>query len=470
MGIVYKRGLKMEIRNSGYIESITSDGEEIQIDSGIMARIRSMDPYTQIEILRTQRRGLMNRLESLSSRSLTPEEQAGFDALVAHINELDARVATIEAEVMADPANDPGDAPTPKRSVQKQVRTPVPNIQNRWRRDRVSKNAIRSWLRLGTSVEERQDIEIAKNAGALSSNAFEIETRMDTGASPGSNTVAKGFVAEYEKQLKYYAPWLNLCRVINSRNGEPLRLPVDKDQYGAYATGSWISELTADTEKEPTMAEVTFGAYTISSGLVSVSWELLQDASINIDQLLADQLAARIGRTLDAAVTTGTGSGQPTGFLTNAGSTGIPSGNVLTGSSASALTLDDLVNAINLLDKAYQSRTGVAWAMNAATLTALRKLKDSQSRYLVNDAVNGAAPTLFGYPVVIAPGMANIGTGNKSVVLADWSKYVIRQVQGTTLKKSADYLFNKRATCFVALARYDANWADPRAGVAIAHP
>jgi HK97 family phage major capsid protein len=438
-----------------------------------MARIRSKEPKTQIDILKAERRGLMNRLESLSSRELTPEEQAAFDALVNHVHELDARIEIIEAEMGVDPTTvDPGEAPPAKRSVQKHINIPAPNIRDMMgKREMVSKNAIRSWLRLGTSVEERQDVEIARNAGALSPSAFEIETRdVVTGSSPGSNMVARGFVAEYEKQLKYYAPWLNICRVINSRNGEPLRLPVDKDQYGTYATGSWISEMTADSEKEPTMSEVTFNAYTLSSGLVSVSWELLQDSSINIDQLLADQLAARIGRALDAAVTTGSGSGQPTGFLTNAGTTGIPSGNVLTAASASALALDDLVNAINLLDKAYQSRPGVAWAMNAATLTSLRKLKDSQSRYLVNDAVNGAAPTLFGYPVVIAPGMSNVGTGNKSVVLADFSKYVIRQVQGTTLKKSADYLFNKRATCFVALARYDANWSDPRAGVAIAHP
>ena len=441
---------------------------EIRNNGGHITGINRAEARTQIDLLKTERRGIMNRMEGMASRALSPEEQAAFDGLVQQVQEIDARVQTLEAEVMADPAADAGDAPV--RHFPVESLSPMTS-RSFWRKDAARQNGIRSWLRINTPLQEARDVEIAQSVGALNSTVIELDTRdMVTGSSPGSNTVARSFIAEYEKQLKHYAPWLEFCRVINSRNGEPLRLPVDKDQYGTYASGAWISELAADSEKEPTMAEVTFNAYTLSSGMVTVSWELLQDASINVDQLLADQLAARIGRSLDTAITTGSGSGQPTGFLTNAGSTGIPSGNIYTAASASALVLDDLISAINLLDVAYQSRPGVRWAMNATTLTALRKLKDSQGRYLVNDAVNGAAPTIFGYPVVVAPAMSNIGTGNKSVVLADFSKYVIRQVAGTTLKKSADYLFNKRATVFAAMARYDANWADPRAGVAIAHP
>jgi len=468
----------METRNSGgFIDKLESNGEEFTplhgLD-GFIYSVRGHEPKTQIDLLKAQRRGLMNRLESLHSRALSPEEQAVFEGLVAHVEAIDQRVSTLEAELGVDPVSmDAGDVP-PARSAIKHVRVPVPNVFEDFSRrsmTMVGENAIRSWLRLGTPVQEKRDSEVAQRAGAVSPNVIEINTRdMVTGSSPGSNVIARSFVAEYEKQLKYYAPWLNVCRVINSRNGEPLRLPVDKDQYGTYATGAWVSELAADSEKEPAMAEVTFNSYTLSSGLVTVSWELLQDSSINLDALLADQLAARIGRALDTAITTGNGSGQPTGFLHAAGSTGIPAGNISTAANASALALDDLINAINVLDVAYQSRQGVHWAMNSSTLTSLRKLKDSQARYLVNDAVNGAAPTILGYPVIIAPQMANIGTGNKSVVLADFSKYVIRQVQGTTLKKSDDYLFNKRATVFAAMARYDANWADPRAGVAIAHP
>jgi DNA replication initiation complex subunit (GINS family) len=67
---------------------------------------------TREELLEA-RSALMAQLTGMQERQLTPEEQSAFDALVAQVNEIDAKVTTLEAEMMVDPAADPGEGHLP---------------------------------------------------------------------------------------------------------------------------------------------------------------------------------------------------------------------------------------------------------------------------------------------------------------------------------------------------------------------
>ena len=51
--------------------------------------------------------------------------------------------------------------------------------------------------------------------------------------------------------------------------------------------------------------------------------------------------------------------------------------------------------------------------------------------------------------------MAEIATGNKTVLFGDFSKYVIRQARTPELVVSTEKLVDQRMTVFYLFARYD---------------
>ena len=54
----------------------------------------------------------------------------------------------------------------------------------------------------------------------------------------------------------------------------------------------------------------------------------------------------------------------------------------ITAASATAITSDELIDLIHAVDPAYRNSPNTAMMMNDSTLKAVRKLKDSQNRYL----------------------------------------------------------------------------------------
>ena len=61
--------------------------------------------------------------------------------------------------------------------------------------------------------------------------------------------------------------------------------------------------------------------------------------------------------------------------------------------------------------------------MNSATAGAVRKLKDSEGRFLWSDSlVAGQPPTLLGYPVIIAEDMPAIASGAFSIAFGDFRR------------------------------------------------
>jgi len=57
----------------------------------------------------------------------------------------------------------------------------------------------------------------------------------------------------------------------------------------------------------------------------------------------------------------------------------------------------------------------VAWFMHSKMLTSIRKLKDSQQRYLIVDPTSGNIPTLWGKPIIISDRMPTTGSGGSTV-------------------------------------------------------
>src|SRR5260370_23375335 len=80
-----------------------------------------------------------------------------------------------------------------------------------------------------------------------------------------------------------------------------------------------------------------------------MSLELLQDSAFDLEAWLAERFGERFGRAYEAALTTGTGSNQPTGLLTAVAASGVAPV-VAAGSAESTGGLQTGVNSIGYSD------------------------------------------------------------------------------------------------------------------------
>lgn len=427
------------------------------------------------EELLEARSAKMAQLTAMQERQLTPEEQAAFDALVAQVNEIDAKVTTLEAEVMADPAADPGDAaveqasarsiPTlnelpkpPAASEPVYVNTPVPNIVRDLNDRRANRNrdmALRGWALQPTGLCTADHVRAANEIGfnlnnkVLNLRLNEIpgkETRaQSTSGTAGGYLIPTDLIRSLETALAYTCPIRQFAQVLRTASGNPIDIPTVDDTSNS---GELVAENTAYAAQDVTFSKVTLNAYKFTSKLVLASLELLQDSAINVGEILGNLLGERIGRSQLGFFTTGTGSSQPQGAVT-----GSAAG--VTSASATAIAVDDLLGLVHSVDRAY--RDAGAFMMHDSILLAVRKLKDSTNQPIFTQSyIVGEPDRLFGYPVVINNSMAStVATTNKTVLFGDWSKFIIRDALDIQLVRSDERYMEYGQSAFVALARSD---------------
>ena len=99
--------------------------------------------------------------------------------------------------------------------------------------------------------------------------------------------------------------------------------------------------------------------------------------------------------------------------------------------------------------------------MADSTLKIVKKLKDSQNRYLWMSGLAFKEPdTINGYPYTINQHMPAATTTLKSLLFGDFSKYFIRRAGGVMLMRLVERYADYNQTGFVAFQRADGNLVD----------
>ena len=125
---------------------------------------------------------------------------------------------------------------------------------------------------------------------------------------------------------------------------------------------------------------------------------------------------------------------------------------------AGAFTADNIFDLIYSLDGALRQKNTFGLQMNAKSIAAVRKLKDSYGRYLFDPALSAEKRDLIGgYQVFENPAMADPAIGAKSIIAGDLSAYYVRSVGGVRLDRSDDYAFGSDLTTFRFTFRVDGN-------------
>ena len=269
-----------------------------------------------------------------------------------------------------------------------------------------------------------------------------------TPSSTGS-PVPTSFYQKVIELARLTGPMLQTSTVLNTASGEPLQIP----SLGSYSAATVKAPGASIDDAAPVFNSfTTLSAYKYS-GLISVARELMEDSGVDLMSFIATEVGNALGYAVSSALTVGTGTVQPTGVVTAAGS-GITGATGGTG----AFTADNIFDLIYSLDGALRQKNTFGLQMNAKSIAAVRKLKDSYGRYLFDPALSAEKRDLIGgYQVFENPAMADPGLGAKSIIAGDLSAYYVRSVGGVRLDRSDDYAFGSDLTTFRFTFRVDGN-------------
>ena len=211
------------------------------------------------------------------------------------------------------------------------------------------------------------------------------------------------------------------------------------------------AESAAYAQSEPTMGEVEFNPYKYTK-LSKVTEELVADSRFDVwTQILQPDWTQAFAAAENAAFTTGTGSSEPQGVVTG-------SALGVTAASATAITADEVIDLVHSVSYLYRQRA--KFMMHDTTLRELRQLKDGEGRYLwsIDGGLNGS-PTgsLLGYPVITNNSMAEIATGNKTILFGDFSYYVIGDWAGVGMQRLDELYAGTGEVGFRGYRRFDGN-------------
>ena len=195
------------------------------------------------------------------------------------------------------------------------------------------------------------------------------------------------------------------------------------------ADTGWVGEVAARPQTNtPVLAEMQFPTMELYA-MSAASSALLDDAIVNIDEWLAEEVRLAFAEQEGKAFVTGDGVNKPKGFLTypviaNASWTFGNLGYIATGTAGAfpaASPGDKLLDLVYAAKAPY--RANGTFVMNRQTQSAVRKLKDGQGNYLWQPSnAPGETPSLLGYPVAECEDMPNVATDSLSLAFGDFSR------------------------------------------------
>lgn len=361
--------------------------------------------------LREQRISLALQMRTLVDGDWTAQDEERFGKLDLELNAMDRKIDAVER---ADRVSAEHSAIRGEIVAQGENRTEVRGDPS----PPEQRQALLAYLR-GTTDTLTPELRRWTSRRVAEGRAQSVGT-----------TTAGGFLVNYEfgQQIeaarRAYGAMLSVSTIYPTSSGAALLLPT-VDETGV--SGSILSENASISESAMTFAQTSVPSYMYTSGLVLISYQLLQDSEFPLDAFIADALGTRLGRAQNAHWTTGTGSSQPSGVVTGAAAG-------VTGATGSTITCtyNNIVDLIYSVDPAY--RTNAKFMMNDTAIAVLRKLVDSQNRPLWEPAVQMGQPDMiFGYPIVTNQQVAVMAASAKSILFGDFSRYVIRDVSGVQI-------------------------------------
>ena len=229
-----------------------------------------------------------------------------------------------------------------------------------------------------------------------------------------------------------------------------LKVPVwgDADSHNikvGYQTE--FTELTADSGK---FTSVDLGGY-LAGALTLIGKSVENNAAFSVVDFIVNQMAEEIAIWIEGQLLNGTGSGQAQGALN--------AKNKVTAAGQQVITADELIDLQAKVKQVYQANA--CWTMHPDTFTAIRKLKDGNNRYLLQDDVTGEFPyRLLGKPVHISDNMPKLGASAKAILYGDYSGLSVNVRENISIEILREKYATQHAIGVVSWFEFDSKITD----------
>lgn len=341
------------------------------------------------------------------NRGFTPEETAEFDRIENEIKSLDS---TIKAEERAKNISD---------------------IQPEKQSDRaeIEKRAFADYIK-GKITEMRageQNIDIGNNGAVI------------------PQSIANKIIDE----VKDICPILAGADIYYSKG--TLKIPkwTKANSTHDITTGyaSEFTELTADSGK---FVSVDLNGFLCGS-LVLVGKSVINNSAVNLTDFVIRKVSEKISQFIEKELLTGTGTNSAQGALNTS--------NIVTGASSTAITFDELIDLQSAVKQVYQKNA--CWTMNPKTFNAIKKLKDTTGRVLIEPDASKPFPyILLGKPVYVSDNMPEIEAGAKTVLYGDYSGLSVNFRESISIEMLREKYATQHAVGVCAWYEFDSRITD----------
>ncbi|MBD8906830.1 phage major capsid protein [Methylorubrum zatmanii] len=332
----------------------------------------------------------------------------------------DTRLAEIEHRLTADVVTE-----------EKLARIDAALDHAKTRLDRISLDRARPPLgggepvRDASATEHKAAFDLYVRAGESAGLKRLEEKALSAGAGPdGGYLVPSTVEREVLRRLAEISPIRALATVRVVSGGQYKRAV----SVNGPAAG-WVAETEPRPQTDtPNLSELSFPAMELYA-MPAATQTLLDDAVLDIDAWLAEEVETAFAEQEGVAFVTGNGVGRPKGFLgydTVANANWVPNklGVIATGANGAfpaSNPADTLYDLIYALRAGY--RQGASFVMNRRVQSAIRKFKDAEGNYLWQPPLAADRnATLMGFPVAEAEAMPDLAAGSLSIAFGDFRR------------------------------------------------
>ena len=208
-----------------------------------------------------------------------------------------------------------------------------------------------------------------------------------------------------------------------------------------------FKDITADSGK---FTSVDLGGY-LAGALVLIGRSVENNSAFNVTNFIINQMAEEIAGWIEGQLLTGTGSDAAQGALNTT--------TTMAAAATTAVTADELISLQAMVKQAYQRNA--CWTMHPDTFTALRKLKDGNNRYLLQDDITGEFPyRLLGKPVYVSDNMPTMAAGSKAILYGDYSGISVNFRENISVEVLRETYATQHAVGVVSWFEFDAKVTD----------
>lgn len=263
---------------------------------------------------------------------------------------------------------------------------------------------------------------------ALSGTKFKATTEgleirsMSTDVNPDGGYLVLPEMADFMVQRLFEtSPIRSIARVVQVAS-KSMEVIIDDDE----AAARWVGEGASSGETNtPQVGKLTITAHKLEAE-PKVTTEMLEDPFLDVESWLQSKVADKFGRLENTAFVSGSGVGQPKGFLSYsawavAGTYERNKIEQVNLGSSSDVTADGLISMQAALKEVYQGNA--TWLMKRASYGNVLKQKGADNYFFSTTLLKDGRTSLqlLGRPVVFADDMAAIASNALAVAYGDFS-------------------------------------------------